>query len=139
MIHHLQRGKKRIEFQCTPEHAELDGITVGEVNAGVAASRALFDMLQHLMGLVTVAVSRRPLIHLALRPAREPQQLSPVAFYEEQHTRNSAVLGIIGISESLAGHMDVQAAGACLMGQVTLCDSLVQHLIPRHFVELVLQ
>ena len=25
------------------------------------------------------------------------------------------------------------------MGQVTLCDSLVQHLIPRHFVKLILQ
>ena len=115
MIHHLQRGKKRIEFQCTPEHAELDGITVGQIDAGVPAPRALFDMLQHLMGLVTVAVPRRPLIHLALRPAREPQQLPPVAFHEEQHTGNGAVLRIIAIPEGFPGHMDVQATGACLM------------------------
>ena len=72
-------------------------------------------MLQHLMGLVTVAVPRRPLIHLALRPAGEPQQLTPVAFHEEQHTGNSAVLHIIAIPEGPAGHVNVQAAGACLM------------------------
>ena len=96
-------------------------------------------MLQHLMGLVTVAVPRRPLIHLALRSAGEPQQLPPVTLHEEQHPGDGAVLGIIGIPEGLAGHVNMQAAGACLMGQVALSDSLVQHLIPRHFVELILQ
>ena len=96
-------------------------------------------MLQHLMGLVTVAVPRRPLIHLALRPAGEPQQLPPVTLHKEQHTGDGAVLGIIGIPEGFSGHMDVQAAGACLVREITLRNSLVQYLIPRHFVELVPQ
>ena len=90
-------------------------------------------------GLVAVAVSCRPLIHLELRPAGEPQQLSPVAFHEEQHTGNSTVLGIIGIPKGFAGHMDVQTTGACLMRQIPLCDGLAQYLVPRHFVELILQ
>ena len=91
------------------------------------------------MGLVTVAIAGGPLIHLALCPAREPQQFSPVALHKEQHTRNGAVLGIIGVPEGFAGHVDMQAAGTCLMGEIPHTDGLVQHLIPRHFVKLILQ
>ena len=72
-------------------------------------------MLQHLVGLVTVAVPSRPLIHLALCPAGEPQQLPPVTLHEEQYPGDGAVLLIIAISEGFAGHVNMQTAGACLM------------------------
>ena len=62
-----------------------------------------------------------------------------MAFHEEQHTGNSTVLGIIGIPKGFAGHMDVQTTGACLVRQIPLCDGLAQYLVPRHFVELILQ
>ena len=116
MIHHLQCGDKRIQFQRTPEHTEFDGVHVGEVDAGVAAAVAFFDVFQHFTRSIPVAVAGSPLLQLPLGTAGEAQQLCPVALYEEQHTGNGVVLRVQSVPEGLAGYMDVQPAGARLMG-----------------------
>ena len=59
--------------------------------------------------------------------------------HEEQHPGDGLVLGITGIAEGIPGHMNMQAAGACLMGEVAHGDGLLQHRLPRHLMQLEIQ
>ena len=82
MIHQLQRGYDCIRFQSPLEDAELNGIVVGQVHAGVAAAPPLLDVLQHLLGLILVAVPTGPTGELILGSAGEDEQLVPVALHQ---------------------------------------------------------
>ena len=96
-------------------------------------------MLQHLVGAIPVAIPGSPLIHLTLCPAGEPQQLRPMPLHKVQHPGHSVVLRVLRISEGSARDVDMQSAGARLMGQIAQIDGLGQHLRPGHLVKLVLQ
>ena len=71
VIHHLQCGDKRIQFQRPTEHTKFNGVHVGEVDTGVAAAVTFLDVFQHLTGSVAVAVAGSPLLQLPLGAAGE--------------------------------------------------------------------
>ena len=74
------------------------------------------DVFQHLTRSIPVAVAGCPLLQLPLGTTGEAQQLCPVALHKEQHAGNGVVLRVQRVSKGLAGDMDVQPAGARLMG-----------------------
>lgn len=96
-------------------------------------------MLQHLIRMIPIAVAGRPAVHLVLTAAGEPQEFVPVPLHKEQHPGDGLVLGIIGIAEGIPGHMNMQAAGARLVGEVAHGDGSLQHRLPGHLMQLEIQ
>ena len=96
-------------------------------------------MLQHLIRMIPIAVASRPAVHLVLTAAGEPQEFVPVPLHEEQHPGDGLVLSIIGIAEGIPGHMNMQAAGARLVGEVAHGDGSLQHRLPGHLMQLEVQ
>ena len=107
MIHQLQRGYDSIRFQSPLEDAELDGLLIGQVHAGVAAAPTLLDVLQHLLGLILVAVPTGPTGELILGSAGEDEQLVPVALHQINDPTDHRLLLGIGVTQRIAVNVDM--------------------------------
>lgn len=72
-------------------------------------------------------------VQLPLGPAAEFEELLPVLLKEVQHTGNGCLLVGIGVPEGLPTHVDMEAAGAGLVGKVAHADGLPEEGLPGHF------
>ena len=132
-VHQRQGGQEGISLQRAPEDAKLHRGGVLEVDAGVAAGVAGLGPVQDVPGTVPIAVPGGPAIQLPLGPAAEFEELLPVLLKEVQHPGDGRLLLGIGVPEGLSAHMDVEAAGAGLVGEVAHADSLPEEGLPGHF------
>ena len=125
---------ERVVFEGSTENAKLNGVLVGEVDAGIATGvSALLGVVQELFWLVLIAITGRPLVELVLRSAGKLQKLLPVLFKEEQDSGNHGVLLCFRLTKSIAVDMNMKSAGARLMARVTHLYGLLQDGCPRHF------
>ena len=74
-----------------------------------------------------------PAVQLPLGPAAEFEELLPVLLKEVQHPGNGCLLVGIGVPEGLPTHVDMEAAGAGLVGKVAHADGLPEEGLPGHF------
>ena len=139
MIHQLQRGYNCIRFEGALEDAELNGIVVGQIHAGVAAAATLLDVLQHLFGLILVAVPTGPAGELILGSAGEDQQLVPVALHQINDPPDHRLLLGIGIAQRIPIDVDMQPTGIGLVGIIPQFSRLTANTHPRHLGLMVLQ
>lgn len=133
LVHQLQGGQEGVPLQSTPEDAELHRGGVLEVDAGVAAGVAGLGPVQDVPGAVPVPVPGGPAVQLPLGPAAEFEELLPMLLEKVQHPGNGRLLVGIGVPEGITAHVDVEAAGAGLVGEVAHADGLPEEVLPGHF------
>ena len=139
MVHQLQRGYNCIRFQSALEDAELDGFLVGQIHAGVAAAATLLDMLQHLLGLILVAVPTGPTGELILGATGEDEQLVPVALHQIDDAPDHRFLLGIGVTQRIAVNVDMQPTGIGLVGIIPQLPRLGTDTHPRHLGLVIFQ
>lgn len=71
-------------------------------------------------------------VQLPLGPAAEFEELLPVLLKEVQHPGNGCLLVGMGVPEGLPTHVDMEAAGAGLVGKVAHADGLPEEGLPGH-------
>ena len=136
---HLQRGDEGVVFEGAPENSELDRIVIAKVHAGVAPGVAFFDVLEHFLRVILVAVASRPALELTLGAAGEDEQLVPIALDEVENPGDGSLLTLFILPEPGAVDVDVQAAGGSLMGAVFEVDGLIHDLAPRDGGNVIVQ
>lgn len=134
MVDHLQRGDEGVVFEGAAENAEFDGVVVCQVHAGVPACAALLGVFKDILRFVLVAVAGRPSVELTAGAAAEFEQFLPVTLEEVQDSCDDFILFGFGIPECGTVDVDVQTAGAALVGGITEADGFVEDIPPRHFV-----
>ena len=72
-------------------------------------------------------------VQLPLGPAAEFEELLPVLLKEVQPPGNGCLLVGISVPEGLPTHVDMEAAGAGLVGKVAHADGLPEEGLPGHF------
>ena len=96
-------------------------------------------MEQNVFGMLFQPIPSRPLGKLAPGAAGEFQHLFPVLLKEIENPGDDLILFLQGISKGSAVDVDMEAAGACLMGAVAQTSGLVQNLFPGHMSAVVVQ
>lgn len=135
MVYHLQCGDQRVVFQRSPEDTELNGFLIGQIDTGVSAAVAFFDVLLHLLRIILIAITGSPAIQLPLGSAAEPEQFVSVLLHKVQRSGNGAVLSLPGKPEGIPAYMDMEAAGVGTMGKIPHLNRLVQNRLPRHLMQ----
>ena len=137
-VQKLQHCQEGIVFQGSPEHPELNGGVGQKIDAGVALPVAL-GVEQDVLGVLLQPISGGPLSKLAAGAAGEFQHLLPVLLEEIENPGDDFVLFLQGISKGSTVDVDMEAAGACLVGPVAQASGLVQDFLPGHVTAMVVQ
>ena len=111
------RSQGRV-FERAAENANFDRITVRQIDAGITAIVIALSLIHHFLWRILIAISRRPAIQLTICAAAEFQKLIPVLFHKEQQPSDGRLLLGLRRSKAAAADMDVQTAGAGLMGAI---------------------
>ena len=139
MVDHLQGGFQSIQFKRAAEHPDFNRICIREIDRRVTSGTGILRVV-HLLGRRKAnAVSSRPAVHLGLRTTAEPQQFCPEFLDKIQQASNRGFLLFIGTAECQTRNVNVQAARACRMAEITHALRFTQYLRPRHFIQMVLE
>ena len=112
---------------------------IRQIDAGITTLVIVFGLIHHFLWRVLIAISRRPAIQLPICAAAEFQKLVPVLFHEEQQPPDGCLLLDLRCSKTPAADVDVQTAGACLMGAIAKGNRLFHDLFPRKMSQMILR
>lgn len=137
-VQELQHCQEGVVFQGAPEHPELNGGIGQQVDTGITFPVTL-GVEQNVLGMFLQAIPGGPLGQLAAGAAGEFQHLLPVLLKEIENPGDDLILFLQGISKGGAVDVDMEAAGARLMGTVAQTSGLVQNFFPGHVTAVVVQ